>query len=300
MVRVTTYVFFDIETTGLPFQERNKTKITELCFLAVSRDDLDTQSGLPPIKKLSFVLNPEKRIHPDVVVLTGLTNESLKNAPTFKQRANAIVSFLNELPKPICLVAHNGNSFDYKILLAECNDAGILLPSDLLCIDSLIGFRKILKTTQKSLPLKMNTSKDDSASELLWPELDVSTENWEEIDNLCASFSKDTCIDDEKSKKENDLNEQKCTNLKKARKNKNDLTTQDLSLSIQNKTTKKREFTLTGLYKRLLDKDAVNAHRAEDDCVILIECVLALRDEFLAWADESCKTIHQIKPLIRY
>ena len=35
------------------------------------------------------------------------------------------------------LVAHNGVRYDFKLLLAECNRAGLTLPPDWLFIDTL-------------------------------------------------------------------------------------------------------------------------------------------------------------------
>lgn len=51
--------------------------------------------------------------------------------------------FLNHNPKPLCLVAHNGNKFDFPILRSEIINAGGELDGDLLCIDSLTAFKDL-------------------------------------------------------------------------------------------------------------------------------------------------------------
>lgn len=51
--------------------------------------------------------------------------------------------------KPICLVAHNGNRFDYPILRTEIHKTGESLPDDILCIDSLEAFKDLHNKQQE-------------------------------------------------------------------------------------------------------------------------------------------------------
>ncbi|XP_021183434.3 uncharacterized protein LOC110371475 [Helicoverpa armigera] len=310
MPKIATFVFFDIETTGLPHQERNKTKITELSFVAALRNDMKKApfGAVPYISKLTLLFNPQKDIHPVAAKMTGLSNESLKNAPIFRDNVATIVSFLSDLPKPVCLVAHNGDRFDYRILLAEFLDVNASLPQDLLCVDSLTGFKHIIRSPSTNGANTSNIRKDDSLVRSIsmvddslleedslardnnslisedslisddWPELDVSTEDWKEIDSLCSSFS-DMPLDNSRSSRHFD----EC----KEPKNNKDY-----------KETEKISYTLSNLYKRIMKKEVYNAHRAEDDCLMLLECVAATK-EFLPWADRSCKNIYDIVPLDR-
>lgn len=311
MPRIASFVFFDIETTGLPFQERNQTKITELSCVAALRQDIESTflGETPLVKKLTFVLNPQRPIHHEVTKLTGFTNEFLKHAPTFRQKIPNLNSFLEELPQPVCLVAHNGNSFDFKILLAEYNDASASIPTNLLCVDSLLGFRNILKGTKtnyNTLKLSEQSIIDGllTDDEDEWPEINVSTEDWEEIDEICLSLSDVSCED--LSGTEKPMTEEENETIKKARSNAIKKVFGKKPDVIKNKTKDKIKkenkecFTLSAIYKRLLDKEAIGAHRAEVDCLMLAQCVAALKDEFLPWADDASKLLTEIKPLIRY
>lgn len=289
---IETLVFFDIETTGLPQLERNRTKITELTFIAVSRRDIDTSNNLPLMNKLSLLFNPEKKIQVEASLITGLTNTDLQNQPIFKNRIQSINTFLTELPKPVCLIAHNGNRFDFKVLRAEYGDVGEDLPNDLLCLDSLSAFQRIIKDTNicyKDLNGSVNCSKkiktsdtcvinatksDVLDSELLtddddddWPPLNTSVEDWKEIDKLSESFSKLSSDEDSMQKP---------------------------------KTKEKISCQLSALYKRFLNKEAIVSHRAEADCIMLLSCVAATKEYFLPWADKNCKLINNIKPLVRH
>lgn len=304
MIQISTYVFFDIETTGLPWQERNQTKIIEATFLAVLRQDITAApfGSIPKTRKLTFLLNPKRPIHPEVTSLTGLDNQQLKNSPVFKDKFMSIHSFLSELPKPVCLIAHNGNPFDFKILLAECQDINASLPKNLLCVDSIVGFRKLLKGTSIDYrdlnPIFLENeliTDDEDSSEGDWPDLNVSKEEWDEIDELSTSFS--------------DISyESSGTGSGEELKKKNSKFEKERESVIKNVFAKKSKpasdgdyncYKLGALHKRLLNKEVENAHRAEADCLMLLECVVALKDQFLPWADGACKLLTEIEPLAR-
>lgn len=296
MPAIATFVFFDIETTGLPWQERNQTKITDFSFVAASRQILETTSygQTPLVSKFTIVLNPERTIHPTVRDLTGLSNELLQHAPVFRHRVRSLIMFLEDLTRPVCLVAHNGNSFDFKILLAECNDAGVSLPQDLLCVDSLVGFRTLLKNSnlthreiENTQEMSLETRKTEKImndDDLLtddedeWSELNLTNEELDEIDNICSGIS------DFKESVQNHINPQRSKVIK----------------NVFDKKSVTDNFKLTSLYKRLLNKEEMNAHRAEVDCLILAECVVAIKEDFLPWADSKCKLLTEVKPYIRY
>ncbi|CAH0403683.1 unnamed protein product [Chilo suppressalis] len=304
MCKVNTFVFFDIETTGLPWQERNRTKITELSFVAALRQDiLLTSCGeIPPISKLTLVFNPIKAIHPEAVKMTGLSNDILKFSPTFERKIDTIISFLQELPKPVCLVAHNGNLFDFKILLTEINDANASLPSDLLCVDSLVGFRFISKNrntpTSKNvhvIPMTSVPQKTEISADLMtddedeWPDLNVSTEDWQDIDDICNNLSDISC---------EDITEDPIIKVDKKKR----------SEVIQKVFKKEKKpnpnpnpngYSLEALYKKFFRKDPINLHRAEGDCLMLLQCVVADKENFIPWADNASCKITEIKPLVR-
>lgn len=68
------YAFLDLETTGLPDLEFNKTKITEICIVAASKNSiLNTErNDLPRVlNKLSICVNPAKQISFESTRITG-------------------------------------------------------------------------------------------------------------------------------------------------------------------------------------------------------------------------------------
>ena len=74
---------------------------------------------------------------------------------------NLLSEFLERLPAPICLVAHNGLRFDFPLLQAELVSIGRhgALPSDLLCLDTLVMFRSF----EESLKHAQNSNQDSKS-----------------------------------------------------------------------------------------------------------------------------------------
>ena len=69
-------IFFDLETTGLNI---TKDKIVEISLIKVYPDGREEEK--------TRRLNPEMPIPPFVTELTGISNEDVKDKPTFKQVA---------------------------------------------------------------------------------------------------------------------------------------------------------------------------------------------------------------------
>lgn len=54
---------------------------------------------------------------------SGLDNYNLENEKSFSTETGELIkSFMNRLQAPICLVAHNGNKFDYPILRKQLDE----------------------------------------------------------------------------------------------------------------------------------------------------------------------------------
>lgn len=79
---IKTFIFFDLETSGLP--RDNPVKITEISLVAAQRDHiLDTHSGISKensynleflprvLNKFSFTIYPSKLIHPMASAVSG-------------------------------------------------------------------------------------------------------------------------------------------------------------------------------------------------------------------------------------
>lgn len=103
-------IVFDLETTGLDFI---RDRIIQISYIKVSPDGTEERENL-------FV-NPEKPIPHEVVELTGITNDDVNDAPTFK----ALAPQLSEKFKGCDFAGYNSNHFDIPMLAEEFLRAGI-------------------------------------------------------------------------------------------------------------------------------------------------------------------------------
>ena len=103
-------IVFDLETTGLDFI---RDRIIQISYIKVSPDGTEGRENL-------FV-NPEKPIPHEVVELTGITDDDVKDAPTFKTLAPQLC----EKFKGCDFAGYNSNHFDIPMLAEEFLRAGI-------------------------------------------------------------------------------------------------------------------------------------------------------------------------------
>lgn len=145
--RIATYVFFDLETTGLPELEFYRTKITEMSFMACSVDHMLStyKEDIPRVlHKLTLCFNPYKRIQLEASAITGLTNELLEQDNKFDTNAMTMIEcFINKLQQPVCLIAHNGNKFDFPLFKKQYDLLNGHFPENLRCCDSLLVFQQL-------------------------------------------------------------------------------------------------------------------------------------------------------------
>ncbi len=102
--------FIDLETTGISL---SSDRIVEIAIIKVMPDNSRTVK-----RKL---LNPEMLIPKTSSDIHGITDELVKDAPTFKQAGNEIKQFLDNCD----LGGYNSNRFDIPILMEEFLRAGM-------------------------------------------------------------------------------------------------------------------------------------------------------------------------------
>jgi DNA polymerase-3 subunit epsilon len=96
--------FFDLETTGV---EVGKDRIVEISILKVNPNQ-STESK-------TMRINPTIPIPKDASKIHGITDDDVKDAPTFKQEAKNIFKFIEGCD----LAGFNSNNFDIPLLAEE-------------------------------------------------------------------------------------------------------------------------------------------------------------------------------------
>ena len=96
--------FFDLETTGLNI---SKDKIVEIAILKIN------PSGTEEL--LLHRINPVIPISEESTSIHGISNDDVKDCPTFEQLAEEIKTFIGDAD----LAGYNSNRFDIPFLLEE-------------------------------------------------------------------------------------------------------------------------------------------------------------------------------------
>ena len=124
-------VCFDIETTGLKVTTE---AITEIGAVVLKNGQItDT---------FQTFVNPHRRLTPEIIGLTGITDAMLANAPSLKEALTAFLKFVDGRP----LAAHNA-PFDIGFIRAGCEKVG--LDFEPTYIDSLILAQNLLPELHK-------------------------------------------------------------------------------------------------------------------------------------------------------
>ena len=103
-------VIFDLETTGLDLV---KDRIIQISYIKVYPDGREERGN--------ELVNPEKPIEPIITQLTGISDEDVKDKPTFKQ----LGATLAEKFTGCDFAGFNSNHFDIPLLAEEFLRAGI-------------------------------------------------------------------------------------------------------------------------------------------------------------------------------
>ena len=103
-------VIFDLETTGLDLV---KDRIIQISYIKVYPDGREERGN--------ELVNPEKPIEPIITQLTGISNEDVKDKPTFKQLGAVLADKFTGCD----FAGFNSNHFDIPLLAEEFLRAGI-------------------------------------------------------------------------------------------------------------------------------------------------------------------------------
>ncbi len=119
-------VCFDLETTGL---DKRKEVIIEIGAAVLKNGEI--------IDTFDTFVSPGRILNPDIIRLTGITDEMLVGAPSQEEALRSFLDFVGDRP----LAAHNAE-FDMGFLSVGCKKYGI--PFDSPSLDTLILAQNLL------------------------------------------------------------------------------------------------------------------------------------------------------------
>ncbi len=180
------YIIFDLETTGL---WANLDDVIEFGAVKIKNNVI--------VDQLQFFIKPNKEIPPNIIMLTSINNEMVKDAIDQESGMKKIAAWI----KDTALVAHNAN-FDYSFLAAKFLKYGLGEITNLV-IDTLALSRLLNPTFKRhrlgTIAKKYNVSYDtkvahraDYDAEVLQLIFVIMMEqikkhnitNWQDIDQL--------------------------------------------------------------------------------------------------------------------
>ena len=122
------FIAVDTETTGLNPEECDIIEISAVRF-----------ENCVPTEVFTTLLKPRKPITAEIVQINGITNEMVRNCPTFGEIEKSLRDYLGDYP----IAAHNA-SFDIRFL----HTSGLKFREDALFYDTLALARKYIRTAE--------------------------------------------------------------------------------------------------------------------------------------------------------
>lgn len=254
----------DLESTGLPKEELNKTKIIEISLIAVKREHLLNckPSTMPRVQqKVTLCFNPCRLIDPGATAATGLCNFLLEHEPNFKNGVSILETFFNMLTKPVCLVAYNGLNFDFPLLRNHLEKEKVNIDAELVCADALHCFYDIMKEEEVP-PTAIGKAEPTNSMQIL-----NETTPRKQIISAAQRYQHLT--------------------YGKARRR----------LFWGEGPKPAQRFRLADVYERLLKEKAVGCHNAEADSILMMKCAVVLGEQFADWVDANVCIFNEVKPM---
>lgn len=178
-------VFFDLETTGI---DTSKDNIVEISMIKVFPDGHDEEQ--------TYRVNPGRPIPPQSTAIHHITDDDVKDCPTFKELAPTIANFI----KGCDLAGFNSNRFDIPMLVDEFLRNGFNVDlTHTQCVDVQNIYHKLERRTLvaaykyycgKDLEAAHSANADTRATyEVLMAQLDHYPNDLENNTSFLANFS---------------------------------------------------------------------------------------------------------------
>lgn len=117
--------YYDLEATGLD------TRTDDIIQLAIQYVKYE-KGNKTPLHSFNTFVNTTKPIPPHIQAITHITQDDIQTAPYIASVLTTVQCHIYDLCHAhhlgdVVWIAHNGNGFDHKLLLRECNAHGITM-----------------------------------------------------------------------------------------------------------------------------------------------------------------------------
>ncbi|KHN83958.1 hypothetical protein Tcan_04417 [Toxocara canis] len=213
-----------------------------------------------------------------------LTRAALEEKNNFADEWKGLQLFLEQMPKPVCIIAHNGIRFDFRVLFAELERHNLLkskpMPEQVYFVDSYLMFLDLEKkhhddlrsltqlidwsklTGKLSRPPKVNMSRNEDTITSATPPTAQPTRSEEEGKEINADSGAVA-------------NTSALTAIEKGTR----------SIQFSTPPTKAAKMDSSVESPWLLINGPFDAHFAQDDCEALLQVCMAYGQEFIDYVD---------------
>lgn len=183
-------IIFDLETTGV---EINKDRIVQIGAIKMNVDG--------SLEEKSVLINPTIPIPKEATEIHKITDEDIKDAPTFKQIAKNFCKWLTGCD----IGGYNSDNFDVPLLIEEFARAGVQYPVgdinfiDVIKIERLVNSHKLEDTYKRYTGNELKDAHDaleDSKATLIVLQKQIELYNEiipnkiDELDQFCQGDKK--------------------------------------------------------------------------------------------------------------
>lgn len=146
-------ITFDCETTGVSTTDDRIIQIAAIKKFADGK-----------VEEKNYLINPTVPISPEATAVHGITDEMVKDAPTFKQLASAMGKWFNGAD----ISGFNTDSFDCNIMMSEMERCGLtFLDWDCNFVDVMKLYRHFYPNTQEAIYERFFGEKLENAHDAL-------------------------------------------------------------------------------------------------------------------------------------
>ncbi|MDR0792281.1 MAG: 3'-5' exonuclease [Chitinophagaceae bacterium] len=180
--------FIDLETTGINI---TADRIVEIAIVKI------LPSGEKQVKRK--LINPQMPIPKGASDVHGITNDMIKDAPTFTQLANELKQFLDNCD----IAGYNSNKFDIPMLIEEFARAGLdfsIAGKKMLDVQKIFHLME-QRTLTAAYKFYCNKSLDDAHSAeadatATWEVLEAQIQRYPQMGNTVEAITKFTGEED--------------------------------------------------------------------------------------------------------
>ncbi|KAH8376740.1 hypothetical protein KR093_001130 [Drosophila rubida] len=235
--------------------------------------------------------------------ILGLSNYLLERESKLNENAGQlIIKFIEHLPAPVCLIAHNGWQFDFPIIRRTFEKLNLEFPTSLRCVDSLRAFMEIDDKREEDICIEtltqsiLNRELEVPSSKIDFEAQNNKTPDRPTLSHTEALKKRKRLYDGSDDEATVDLKDSPSTRSPEEFRSRRQLFS-DLKCATTKRIPPRGVYRLGNLFAKTFGCPPVDAHQAEADVKMLTQLVQHYGADFFAFAEEQSIPFSEVVPL---